>query len=388
MKNSWQQVFDSRKRRIRGLWKRNGHFYAQMRVTPASPPRRIALKDPDTHEFLVSQAEAVTALNRLLLAKKDNLLPVFGKSATFRDFAAQYLDRLKLVSDSKRPSTIKKEEGHLNGWIAAIGHLKLAQITPQHVDAFVASRRKSGISGRTCDLDIGCLNNVLKRAQRLRLIQSLPTVYYERLAKPPPRRPLWSMADIEKACFLAVSEIPDPKFGGFKPCYRNGLQFADYIKLLAFTGARAQEGLRLQWKDIDFQRQQVAILETKNQSPRFIDFNPALARHLIAMRQRRAPDSDWLFPSPMRGEEDLRAGGFPRTMRLVTRAAGMEGFQIHDLRHYFISMCLMNQIDVQTVAAWVGHKDGGVLIGKVYGHLYDSHKRQMAKKLSFRLKAV
>jgi hypothetical protein len=35
-----------------------------------------------------------------------------------------------------------------------------------------------------------------------------------------------------------------------------------------------------------------------------------------------------------------------------------------------------------TIAAWVGHKDGGVLIGKVYGHLSKDHKADMAKKLS------
>ena len=36
-----------------------------------------------------------------------------------------------------------------------------------------------------------------------------------------------------------------------------------------------------------------------------------------------------------------------------------------------------------TIAAWVGHKDGGVLIGKVYGHLADTHKKAMADKLNF-----
>ena len=30
-------------------------------------------------------------------------------------------------------------------------------------------------------------------------------------------------------------------------------------------------------------------------------------------------------------------------------------------------MCVMNGIDYMTIARWVGHRDGGVLIGKVYG---------------------
>lgn len=35
-----------------------------------------------------------------------------------------------------------------------------------------------------------------------------------------------------------------------------------------------------------------------------------------------------------------------------------------------------------TIAEWLGHSDGGVLVGKVYGHLADEHKRRMAENLS------
>jgi hypothetical protein len=31
-----------------------------------------------------------------------------------------------------------------------------------------------------------------------------------------------------------------------------------------------------------------------------VEFNPQLAALLSEMRQRRAPDSSWLFPSPLR----------------------------------------------------------------------------------------
>ena len=28
---------------------------------------------------------------------------------------------------------------------------------------------------------------------------------------------------------------------------------------------------------------------------------------------------------------------------------------------------------VQTIANWIGHKDGGLLVAKTYGHLRDTH---------------
>lgn len=40
-------------------------------------------------------------------------------------------------------------------------------------------------------------------------------------------------------------------------------------------------------------------------------------------------------------------------------------------------------IDFMTIARWVGHRDGGFLIGKVYGHLADEHRKRMADKLTF-----
>ena len=36
-----------------------------------------------------------------------------------------------------------------------------------------------------------------------------------------------------------------------------------------------------------------------------------------------------------------------------------------------------------TIAAWVGHRDGGVLIGKVYGHLANEHRKLMAGRVAF-----
>jgi integrase len=68
---------------------------------------------------------------------------------------------------------------------------------------------------------------------------------------------------------------------------------------------------------------------------------------------------------------------FRESLDMVRGKAGMPNFGFHDLRHHFISMCVMSGIDFMTIAAWVGHKDGGVLIGRVYGHLANEHRKAM-----------
>jgi hypothetical protein len=35
-----------------------------------------------------------------------------------------------------------------------------------------------------------------------------------------------------------------------------------------------------------------------------------------------------------------------------------------------------------TLARWVGHRDGGILIGKTYGDIADTHRKTMAAKLT------
>ena len=46
-------------------------------------------------------------------------------------------------------------------------------------------------------------------------------------------------------------------------------------------------------------------------------------------------------------------------------------------------MCVMSGIDFMTIARWVGHQDGGVLIGKVYGILSNEHAKRQAQKVEF-----
>jgi len=119
-----------------------------------------------------------------------------------------------------------------------------------------------------------------------------------------------------------------------------------------------------------------------------VDFNPKLKAHLEAMKKRKAPDTDWLFPSPQRGKKDIPAKTFKGSLDLVRERAEMPNFNFHDCRHHFISMCVMSGVDFMTIAAWVGHKDGGVLIGKVYGHLANEHRKAMAQKVDFGPAAV
>ena len=62
---------------------------------------------------------------------------------------------------------------------------------------------------------------------------------------------------------------------------------------------------------------------------------------------------------------------------------GIPRFTHHDLRHLFATRCIESGVDIPTVSRWLGHKDGGALAMKVYGHLRDQHSVSMAQRVTF-----
>jgi integrase len=378
----YTKVKDARKRPIRGLWCRGNRFYARLAIEDdagRTKVRRIPLIDPETQKPAETPAQALSVMERLKVHRSDNTLPVLSRTPKFSDFADRYFEHFKQLKDAKRPRTIEKEESSIRLWREAIGELRLDKIRKAHVTSFMAKRQGAGLSGRTVNLDVIALRNVLKKAIDDGYLKSLPTENLRPLKSVVTKRQLITHADIEAVCAAAL-EVS-----------KNGQEFADYIRTMAYCGSRRDETMRLKWQDVDFERQQLTIGAdglAKNHQSRVVDFNPKLEGLLKDMQGRQAPDSSFLFPSPQRGEKDVPIRTFKETLNLVReslqeRQIGPNEFTFHDCRHFFISFCVMSGIDFMTIARWVGHQDGGVLIGKVYGHLASEHTKAQAARVSF-----
>lgn len=391
---SFAKVLDGRKQPVRGLWVRNGRYYAQVSIedfqTGQKRVRRVPLANNEGNP-VETVAQAIAELNRLRTHRADGELPALGRTPTFADYADTYLTQVKAAQE-KKASTIGKEEATLEKWKAHLGGIRLDKIRPIHIASFMNKRLEAGASKRTVKLDIIILRNVLKRARDVEeIITELPVPpgLNRKLKSVAPKRELFTPDDLKKLCAAAMAKNEDGT-----PVTKNGQQFCDYLRLMAYSGARRNEALALRWSDVDFQTGKLTIERqaggdegkdetTKNGTSRFVDFNAALQRHLKEMKTRRAPDSQWLFPSPQRGQKDIHAMSFRESLELARAHAKLPPVGFHDMRHLFISYCVMSGIDYMTIAKWVGHKDGGVLIGKVYGHLAETHTKQQAKRVSF-----
>lgn len=384
----YKKVFDERKRAIRGLWVRNGRYYAQLtledQVTGKKSVRRIPLEDATT------PAQAVAALQEKLVQRRKGQAIAQRRAPTFADFSKQYLEFYRQAPDIKRASTLETEGYAIDRLKDHLGKLPLNKIKRVHLDAFIVKRQQNGVSARTVNLEITVLRNVLNRAIDQNLITALPTENLRPLKSTAVKRELTPAESIEQLCAVSFQPLffkgRLARTGEPGSPLLNAQQFSDYVRLMCYCGSRLSETLRLKWTDVNWTKRQLTIGSdglTKNGQSRVVDFNEKLEAHLKEMYSRRQPGSQWLFPSPRRGDADVPAKTFRESLLLARTAAGLPKFAFHDCRHFFISFCVMAGIDYMTIARWVGHQDGGILIGRIYGHLSDEHAKQQAKKLHF-----
>lgn len=378
-------VRDSRNRRVAGLYQRNGRFYAQLWVDRGfgkKSARRFALFNSDNLPVRTLQ-DAKEALEVKRHERREDSLPILGHKPIFSGYSHRYFE--KATVQRKRAGTIENEQQAVSRWRSHIGHLRVDKITSPIIASFLDKRLKGGafggrklgaVSERTANLDLVALRNVLKSAVNDGYLRDLPKM--KMLEEPPtPKRQLLTPTEFERLIEKARNN-----------CEKNGEQLADYLAFLAFSGAREQEALRIKWTDVDFERERLTIGSdqlSKNWESRTVEFNPRLGSLLREMHRRRPPDCSWLFPSPRRGPRNEHAMSFRESLKIARKSAGIEWVGFHDLRHYFCSMCVMAGIDFMTIAAWLGHKDGGILVGKVYGHLLDEHRQRAAKQVRFDL---
>ena len=149
------------------------------------------------------------------------------------------------------------------------------------------------------------------------------------------------------------------------------------VVLALSTGARQQEVMGLRWPDVDLSRGIITRHETKNGERRALP----LAGHALELVRERGKvsriDTDLLFPSSVHPQQpvDLRQ---PFTKAL--KAAGIENFRWHDLRHSAASYLAMSGASLAEIAEVLGHKTLSMV--KRYAHLSEQHTAAVVSKMN------
>lgn len=161
---------------------------------------------------------------------------------------------------------------------------------------------------------------------------------------------------------------------------RDSKKCADMVRFLAYGGFRKSEAVNVTWGDCDFKKDEIVVrgdLETgtKNWTVRRVPMIPEMKQLLERLRAQ--------FPAEPTTNPVLRVKECIQAMKRAAKAIGMAQITHHHLRHLFATRCIESGVDIPTVARWLGHKDGGALAMRVYGHLRQQHSVAMAQKVFF-----
>jgi integrase len=176
------------------------------------------------------------------------------------------------------------------------------------------------------------------------------------------------------------------QFGAMVEEMRNGhgrfsRDCADFVEGLAYTGMRKGEANALEWRDLDFEASEIvvrgdAVTGTKGgEGWRRVPMIPDARTLFERLRAERVSES--------LEEKVFRVGECQKALDRALKKVGAHRITHHDLRHLFATRCIESGVDISTVSRWLGHKDGGALLMKTYGHLRREHSQAQALKVTF-----
>lgn len=123
----------------------------------------------------------------------------------------------------------------------------------------------------------------------------------------------------------------------------------DYFWILLLTGARRTNASRMRWTDVDLEKGEWCIPESKNGESIIVP----LVDKAIDILKSRERVCDWVFPSTLDRIKPLN----PTTgwNRILTRS-GLKDLRIHDIRRTFGSYQAISGASLHIIGKSLGHK--------------------------------
>ena len=178
----------------------------------------------------------------------------------------------------------------------------------------------------------------------------------------------------EKSQFKELVQNMRLKSGGWGP------RVGDLVEFLAYGGMRiSSEAVWVDWEDVDWERKEIIVrghpeTGTKNSEIRRVPMISDMDELLQRLKQQAGGTPTGHI---------MKVGKCNEALARACNEIGISKLTHHDLRHLFATRCIEAGVDIPTVARWMGHKDGGALAMKTYGHLRNEHSQAMAAKVKF-----
>jgi integrase len=344
--------------------KRTGGYYARAYANGKEVWRSLKTKHFSVAEARLAEFLKTHRENREAQAQTSSAKLTFGAAAEI------YWQRL--VDNPKVKPRTRDYYGEIlaslrKSW-PSLSETEVRRITPARCRDWAARAAKASSATRFNN-SVAVLRHVFELAIECGVIYSNPAAILKR--KPIRQKVLTLPTRAQFAEFIHTMETA----GG-----RDSRNCADLAQAMAFTGCRVGEAREIEWRDLEFENGMVVVRGdpvggTKNSEVRRL---PIVAEAGVLLQRMRSDR-----PNEPKDAKVFLVRECQKAMDRAAVRVGMARITHHDLRHFFATVAIESGVDIPTVSRWLGHKDGGALAMKTYGHLRDEHSVSAAKKVSF-----
>ena len=347
----------------RGIYERKGKngdvtYYIRYQVDGTDIKERVGRKSRGfTREMAKNALKArlgEIAQGRFNLEKARKPVPFSKLAERYREFASGY----------KRGW--ETEKYIVDEFANLFGTAPLANITTWQIEKWKAERGKE-LHLATVNRRLTVIKHMFRKAVDWGLIKTNPATGVKRFTVVSERTRFLTGEDVQNLQTKCEADITSP-------------WLLPLVTLALNTGMRQGEILNLKWKDVNFERGLISVLQTKTMRWKTIAMNEATREALIWLNEHRYGDYLFLWPWGDRVGRTTVYDAFKE----VCKAAGIADFRFHDLRHTFASHLVMSGVDLVTVKDLLGH--AGINMTVRYSHLVPEHKAQAVAKLEERFK--
>lgn len=298
----------------------------------------------------------------------------------------QYGERVFMPSKSVTMSENSRSnyQGYLDKRIyPALGDLKMPEITPAQITAFLLSIQAEGKAHSTVVKVYTILQGIFRMAYLGDMIDRNPL---DKVERPKPRKDEIKSTEPEAYTAEEVQKI-------LTALEKEPLKWRALVHVLIDTGIRRGECCAIKWECVNFKTGAITIawnlcytpkkgvyLDTpKNGKTRTVyvgDDTLSLLRQLRAEQAKKAI-SAFVFtredsPEPMHPQSPTRY------LKKFSERCGVPGLHPHKLRHTFASVAITSGADVASVSEALGHSDKAVTL-RMYTHATDESINDASK---------
>lgn len=205
------------------------------------------------------QIEKEVERQKILFENRVKKGEVMDGNVRFRDFAQRWMT--EYAEPKLAPKTIARYKGLLTRINIAIGHLKLSDIRPMHLNAFYRNLAEPGVckhnrydeEGNIIHMGLSpksilehhrLISKILNTAVRWELINNNAAHRADPPSIPYQERKCLDVEEVKRMLFLLHGEP---------------MQYRVMITLLVYTGMRRGELCGLEWRDIDLENSTLTI---------------------------------------------------------------------------------------------------------------------------------